>query len=270
MRDKISLIPYVGGKYFQCDWIISHFPCHKCYVEPFGGGASVILNKPISEIEVYNDLDSQLVDFLMTLRNNPDELFEKAYMLPYSRKVFKEIQKEWKETGKTGSMGPVDRASKFFFLKSNVFSGGDESGGLKVSKEVNCATAYYSRCKNVYLVADRLKNVTIENLDYKEIIKRYDGKETFYYVDPPYYGVNYYNHEFNENDHQELADLLHTVKGKIMVSYYSGDAVESLYKDWNLIKMDYSKGSIKSKDGEIREDATEILFTNFAEEGSLF
>ena len=76
---------YHGGKWNLASWIISHFPVHECYVEPFGGAASVLLQKSRSPLEVYNDLDGRVVSFFSVLRERPDELARLLSLTPYAR-----------------------------------------------------------------------------------------------------------------------------------------------------------------------------------------
>lgn len=79
---------YFGGKWRLAKWIISHFPAHNCYVEPYGGGGSVLLRKEPSPFEVYNDLDSGLVSFFRLLRERPEDLIRAIELTPYSREEF--------------------------------------------------------------------------------------------------------------------------------------------------------------------------------------
>src|SRR5574343_303278 len=76
---------YFGGKFRLAPWIISQFPPHTVYVEPFGGGGSVLLRKLPAYHEVYNDLDGDVVNFFRVLREQPDELLRAIDLTPYSR-----------------------------------------------------------------------------------------------------------------------------------------------------------------------------------------
>ena len=87
---KNYLIGYIGGKFMAANWIIKHFKFHKRYVEPFGGGAHVLLQKPILKIkeyeEIYNDINDDLLNFYKVILKSPEKFFEKCQYLPYSRK----------------------------------------------------------------------------------------------------------------------------------------------------------------------------------------
>ena len=71
----------------------------------------------------------------------------------------------------------------------------------------------------------------ILNVDYKEVISKYDSPETFFYLDPPYMGREkyYINHDFNENSHYELSHILNNIKGRFALSYYYFDGIKELY-----------------------------------------
>ena len=81
------LLTYFGGKWAIAPWIIEHLPPHKIYVEPFGGAASVMLRKPRSKVEVYNDLDDEIVNIFRVLQDpaSTRELFRRLARTPYAR-----------------------------------------------------------------------------------------------------------------------------------------------------------------------------------------
>lgn len=83
---------------------------------------------------------------------------------------------------------------------------------------------------------DRIRGVAIENMDACKVIRLYDSPETLHYVDPPYVlstrkGPRY-RHELSDNQHAELAELLHSVNGAVIVSGYSCPLYERLFRGW--------------------------------------
>src|SRR5688572_25383452 len=90
MTDSVSrpILRYHGGKWMLAEWIISFFPEHEIYVEPYGGGASVLLRKSRSHAEIYNDLDEEVVNLFRVCRDNSSELIRHLELTPYSRSEF--------------------------------------------------------------------------------------------------------------------------------------------------------------------------------------
>jgi DNA adenine methylase len=109
MKTRSPLI-WFGGKSKYAELIISRMPEHKKYVEVFGGAAHVIVQKPKVNHEVYNDIDGNLVNFIMTARDNPKELQDACESLPYSRELYEKWKKE--EMPKD----PFEKAVRFFYL----------------------------------------------------------------------------------------------------------------------------------------------------------
>ena len=97
-------------------------------------------------------------------------------------------------------------------------------------------------------------NVYFFNEDYKDIIHRYDSKDTFFFVDPPYYKKFYYKYNFEtDENHIELANILKNIKGRFLLSYQDREFITSLYKDFKIHK--YSGTNVNSK--------PEIAITNY-------
>lgn len=112
------LVRYHGGKWLLADWIISHFPAHRCYVEPFGGGGSVLIRKPRSHAEIYNDLDGEIVNLFRVVRDHGQQLREKLELTPFAREEF--------EVSYLDAPDPIEQARRtvmrsFMGFGSNVF-----------------------------------------------------------------------------------------------------------------------------------------------------
>ena len=202
------------------------FPSHKIYVEPFGGGASLLMGKEPSSVEVYNDLDSGLVDFFRVLRNKDQfaEFHQQVSLIPYAREEYDYCRKAWRET-----KDPVSRAVAWFVVARMAFSGDFGAGwSSTVSRSVRgmprSVSDWLTAIDRLPEVAERLLRVQIEQSDFRKILDRYDTPNTFFYCDPPYIhatrSAGKYAHELDDNDHQDLVDLLLTRRAKIMLSGY--------------------------------------------------
>lgn len=87
---KVSAFPYIGSKTFLAPWIVDHLAAHETFVVPFGGAAGVLLNKPRSRAEIFNDRDEYVVEFFEVVRDQPQALAETARNIPYSRGLYNE------------------------------------------------------------------------------------------------------------------------------------------------------------------------------------
>jgi len=250
---------YHGGKWRLAPWIISHFPQHTTYVEPFGGGASVLLRKQASFIEVYNDLNGLVVNFFKVLRECPDEFMRMIELTPYSRQEFIESQEHCDD--------PLELARRFYIWswQGRGRGGVKEPGGWRfMSRATRGKTPVDDWTNNQHLwqIVQRLRNVHIENGKAIEIIKRYDGPEALFYVDPPYvqstrgkrWAQAAYQFEYSDEQHRELASALHDVEGTVILSGYPSDLYNELYGDW---RQELKSGQ---KDNALKRDTTECLW----------
>jgi len=258
-----SLISLPGSKTRLASWIISNLPAHHCYVEPFGGTATVLLHKKRPRLEyeeVYNDIKEDLVNFFKVLKNHPKEL-KKVINLPKSRKIFNTFKKKYKERDFEDN---IERAGIYFYI--NRLS--RHSGAFRTQRGKNRTSetlTYKRRVKELEKFSERLKEVTIEYLDYTKCIKKYDSPATVFYCDPPYLGKDLYEFEFTEKDHRELAGLLNKIKGKAIVSYYPHSLLEELYprEKWRYVTR---KAKKSMGNGGMDETSTELLIMNYPEE----
>lgn len=209
---------YPGGKTVIAQWIIDHFPQHGCYVEPFGGSASVLAKKPRSDIEVYNDIQNDAVHFFKTLRERRDDLIEWVRATPYARSQFEEWADEFGKGHRPDD--DVERAGRFFSLRQMSYGGKIQSPTFKRGKTgtLSCSQRFVNSKQSLRELANRLETVIIENNDYKDIVTEYDTENALFYFDPPYVtGGEYYIN--NTIDHDEFVSLLADVEGKWIVSY---------------------------------------------------
>lgn len=259
MKLRSPLI-WFGGKGKVAHHIISRMPEHKTYVEPFGGAAHVITQKPRIAHEVYNDIDGELVNFLLVARAEPKRLSEACESLPYSRQLYE----QWKNEELPHD--EFERAVRFFYLNRSAVAKGNGPGGNKTGwrhstqSTQNPAMGYQSACKLIPAFADRFKGVMIEHEDYRTIIEKYDSPHVLFYVDPPYIGrERFYAGGFTEQDHRELAELLNNIKGKAIVSYYDDPLLLEIYPKWRRETFDSFKQVVNGDNCY----AEELLLMNF-------
>jgi len=226
-RFKIRFLHYIGGKSRLVASLLPLIPPHKCYVEVFGGGAQLLFAKEPSRVEIYNDIDGRLVNLFLVVRDRGREFQDRLATLPYSRRVYREY-KTHEEIG-----DPLEDAVRFFYVVRGSF-GGEYGTGWSYGTVKNNAGIYFSTVSQLGLVSKRLENVQIEELDFRECIKRYDRPWTLFFCDPPYYGVKSYKYVFSEKDHEDLAKLLRRVKGKWLLTYNDHPRIRHLYAGFDM------------------------------------
>ncbi len=298
------LLRYHGGKWILAPWIISYFPEHRVYTEAFGGAASVLLRKPRSYAEIYNDLDGEVVNLFRVVRDNGLELKRLLALTPFARE---EYYLAWKSSddpleqarctiirsfmGFGSAAVSMSRANERnvnnqpgtgFRANSNrsgttpahdwknfagtgfrTYSG--ESDGRQNRRTLPSGDwTTYEDC--LVPIVERLRGVVIENKDALEIIAMHDGEKTLHYVDPPYPAETRdagrdYAHEMTTEQHRALAELLHSVKGSVVLSGYPCDLYDKeLYPDWSRVERP------ALGDGAVKR--TEVLWMNLATSSS--
>lgn len=241
------------------EWIIAHIPDHSCWVSATGGGAGVLINKPRSKTEVYNDIWDGIVCLFTVLRDKPKQLKRFLKYVPYSRS----LHQNWTERYKNGEIeGDVEKAACVFYLlrsSVNAIFGNDFSA----HREKVHSMTFKRKVDKLEMYAERFRGVIIENLDFREVIKRYDGENTAFYFDPPYMDLDHYEHGFTYRDHYDLAKILQGIEGKAIVSYYPTDDVLELYPEdmWHRSLKTVLKRSAVAV--ETRSEVEELLLTNF-------
>lgn len=232
------IVRYHGGKWRLAPWIIDQMPPHRVYVEPFGGGGSVLMRKPRSYAEVYNDLDGEIVNLFRVLRDQGEKLREVISLTPFSRVDFVESYQSARD--------PVEQARRtvarcFMGFGSNAHH--RATGFRAKSHRSNTTPAHDWRNypDAMPLMIERLRGVVIENKEATEVMRYHDAPSTLHYVDPPYVtgtrdaGTDY-NHEMTDADHRALAETLNGLAGMVMLSGYDGPLYSELYAGWRKIE----------------------------------
>lgn len=237
MERRVVALQWYGGK-ARPDlqkWILSMFPRHDVYVEVFGGGGSLLLNKTPSAREVYNDLNRDLVNFFLTV-SDPESygLFHDFLIkLPHSRRIWYEFRDGYQKETRTWA-----RAAKWFYMARHSYN-----GFVGVGFSTGLGRMYGSHWPNAVTalsrVHHRLHKVTIENLSYEKLMPAYDSPTTFFYCDPPYMMEtrsegNVYKHEFTDKDHRSFLNVCKSVKGMVMISGYANDLYRKMLKGWDV------------------------------------
>lgn len=266
--------PYYGGKTRIAPWIAGHLPEHRVYVEPFCGSGAVLFAKPESAFEIINDVDGNVVNFFKTLRDEPDELKRICTATPYSREEYATCNMH--EDGIT----EVERARRFFVLATQSFNGAGpaasrSSWAPSIRQGGSKAHAIRRMVDRLDDVADRLRNVTVECRSYEWVIDRYDSPDAAIYVDPPYLGstrgslvlsggkrIRDYAHDMTtEEEHRELAALLHGCEGAVVLSGYPSGLYEELYGAWWRSEIPVHR-STANRRGVPAQRAIEVVWSN--------
>jgi DNA adenine methylase len=241
---KRPLIRYHGGKWRLAPWILSFIPPHKIYVELFGGGGSVLLKKPRSYSELYNDLDQEIVNLFRIARDRGPELKKVLELTPYSRDEFI-LSYYQAEDSLEQARRTVARAFMGFGSNSATGGGGGNrntypnTGFRSNTNRAGTTTAHdwANYPEALTAIIERLRGVVIENRNALDIIPLHDTEKTVFYADPPYLpsvrdAGNDYRYEMTEEDHIQLAKKLNEAKGAVLVSGYHSDLYDELYKGW--------------------------------------
>jgi len=252
---------WVGGKSKLAKQIVALIPEeHELYVEVFGGALNVLYAKELPTRskyrEVANDFNSDLINLHRCIRTNPLLLQKYLNELLVSRELFTDI--------KFSKMKPrdfVEKASFYFYQLQMSFG----------SKGENFAMSAKSRKpKNIYRDftkwSQRLKMVTIENMDFQKLIENYDKEESFFYCDPPYVGTeNYYKNKktFDLNDHKRLYKTLKGVKGKFLLSYNDCEFVRELYADFRIVESDSFNYTLGANVHKKKKVVRELFIMNY-------
>jgi DNA adenine methylase len=247
-----GIVGRMGGKKLLKKKIVERFPKgyeDMTYIEPFVGGGNILLEKNKSKHEIVNDLDSDLISIYKGFKENPIAIIKKDINKEYTKEDFKKI----KDSNPTSDYGKF--VKNFLLTRLSFFSLGKSWGGMG---KVNLKQDY----------GERLEDTTIKNEDYKKLIKDYNGKDSFFYFDPPYEGSTDKHYKviekgtsFDYDEFKKEIDSINKKHGKFMISINDSPFLRELFQDYNIetVKTKYTDAL---KGGQTKEK-NELIITNY-------
>lgn len=233
------IIPWIGGKRRLAKHILSLFPPHTCYVEPFAGGAAILFMKEQSKVEVLNDINLDLVTLYRVVQHHLEEFLRQFKWALTSRKMY-----EWLQDTRPETLTDIQRAARFYYLQKLAF------GGKVHGQTFGTATTSPPRLNLLRLEEDlshahlRLARVCVEHLGWQACIEKYDRKHTLYFLDPPYWRTEGYGVPFDLAEYHKLAEVMAAMKGKAVLSINDHPQMREAFKAFQMkpVVVDYTVG----------------------------
>lgn len=234
---KLIAFGWYGGKFSHLDWLLPLLPECSHYCEPFAGSAAILLNRPPSPVETYNDVDGEVVNFFKVLREEKSKLIEAIGLTPFSREEFS------KACQLDPNLPAFERARRFYVRARQVRTGLAQTA--TIGRWANCINTsrngmsgvisrWLGGIEDLAYISERLLRVQIENRPAIDVIGLYDSGGTLFYCDPPYVhdtrgDTKSYGYEMTDEEHGQLAKVLNSVKGRVAISNYQCNLMDELY-----------------------------------------
>ncbi len=280
------MISYIGGKSRISKWIVLFYPKDmETYVEGFSGMFWCFFNMELTHYPnlkkiVYNDFNPLNANLFKCVRNHQELLKECNKLVvqekgvyptnPICKENFENFQKELFSSDLViGDEPNYEVAAKYVYVLTQVFSGSKP----ETSKFIDLKGNYHSKFTSF---KNKLENekyqklfesiTVVENMDFEDLLKKYDSPTTYFYMDPPYWKTeNYYsNHDFDVNDHLRLANTLKSLKGKWSLSYYDFPLLSEWFpKDQYVWEKKLFAKAAAAKKGKEQNMGEELLIMNY-------
>jgi DNA adenine methylase len=266
-KKRNEMFPYMGGKAHHIKHLGNLFPTNtNTFVDVFGGAGWVsVKNNTQAKHRIYNDLNPHLANIFKHFSTDPTAVRDQINSWPQQDAVlYRQFQQD--------IFGPckptlnLETAAKYLYLEVQSFSG--NTLGLTSSvyfDKIHTINPLLKKLANEK-ICDRLQQLTVENLDCVEVIKKYDGPDTFFYIDPPYWTKeHYYTQAFGREQHKELADCLRVIQGKFALSYYHFDELDEWFPEPKFNKSIYTI-SKQSSSRTNKQRGIELVIRNYSKE----
>lgn len=250
-------VKWHGGKHYLAKQIVACFPPHHTYVEPFGGAASVLLNKEPSPVEVYNDLDSRIVNLFKMLRDRGDEFRQALALTPYA-------EGEFIEAIEGDSYDTFEQARRDYVRWRQSIGGRGDAWSQTLHRVrrgmADVVSGYLSSIDEALpSIAERLRRVQITCRPAAGVIERWDSPTSLIYCDPPYVAStrqarDVYAHEMTDAEHEELAKQLNDCKSAVVLSGYDSALYRERYRGWRCIKIKVANHAASGKTKRMMEE----------------
>lgn len=284
---------YAGGKFYARKLILAHIPSHSAYIEPFAGGGSIFFAKQKTKFNQLNDIDSELINVYLTIRDNPQllinfltrqlvrdsripEKFTKSVAIGEPLPALKELHGFFKNDYKP--QNALERAGRWYYLNRTSYSGIMNAQNMYWGYGDKYSMQPKNWAQNIIRTSQKLQGIELTTLDFEEVIDNApDGALLF--LDPPYFNADqdkFYQHYFSRNDHFRLADCLKRNNDRLdlFVTYDNVPEIKELYswmlethqREWNycIQRTDDQKNGT-SKKGE-RYKGKELFLINYDSE----
>ena len=279
------MISYIGGKSKIGKWIVPFYPTDiETYVEPFSGMFWCFFNMDLEKYPnlkkvVYNDFNPLNYNLFKCVQN-PSELLRAINSIDCQKQgvdltpeIYKQqfvsFQAEIFSQGFSVEPGDYEVAAKYVYILTQVFSGSKPETSNFIDLKGKYKSKYLTfrdKLSKPDWVDHFLKITDVENMDFSDVIDKYDSPSTYIYLDPPYWKTeNYYsNHDFDRQDHERLAKVLHKVKGKFSLSYYDFELLRTWFpeNEYRWVKKEFAKAA-SAKKGEKQNMGEELLIMNY-------
>ncbi|WP_298275311.1 DNA adenine methylase [Ferroplasma sp.] len=217
----ISLLRYPGGKFYMLEDIKEIFnkSGKTTIIDVFGGSGKVLMNLN-AKIKVYNDINNSLINFFSELKEHKEEVLKKLDYVLNSREMFERYRKKSKD----------NLENAFRFLYNNILSFNGEGRSYSYSTKRNKSITLVNINNVINKSYNDIKYWTIERLDFREIIRRYDSENSFFYLDPPYHNItDLYDDNLKDEDYADIKKSLDRIKGKYLLNINEDEFVLKLF-----------------------------------------
>lgn len=244
---------YRGNKYRLLDWLLPKLPKLPRYIEPFGGTAAVLLNRPPVDFEIYNDFEPHWRDLLHLIQTDVEALTEYIEWCPYARAEYERAQRRT-------AVGKLARAAGWY-LRHSISYGARGNWFQQGAEAAPQVRSYREDYKIWPTLQTRLRGVGIFSVSYEQLFRDHDTEDTLWYCDPPYLGTQgFYQCDFELADHHRFLHAVQQLKGHVVVSHFA----HPLYEDqpWDERYYQDRPAALSGVEGEV---CVEALYVKYPE-----